>query len=147
MPRMYASQFRSMVVEQVRSGRRVAVVAATAGVSEATVFRWVRQDRIDRGDLAGTSTVESAELREARRRIAELEAEFATVKRATELFAEGWVVRPKALFGVVEILAREGHGAKRVCRLLRVAPSGFFRVEQGAVGSGDPPRLAHRRHR
>ena len=127
MPRAYASQFRSMVVEQVRSGRRVAEVAATVGVPEATVFRWVRQDRIDRGELAGTSTVESAELREARRRISELEAELATVKRATELFAEGRVVRPKALFDVVETLAREGHGAKRVCRLLRVAPSGFFR--------------------
>src|SRR5262249_25936540 len=28
---------------------------------------------------------------------------------------------------MVETLAREGHGTKRVCRLLRVAPSGFFR--------------------
>lgn len=54
MPRAYASQFRSMVVEQVRSGRRVAEVAATVGVPEATVFRWARQDRIDRGELAGT---------------------------------------------------------------------------------------------
>jgi hypothetical protein len=27
----------------------------------------------------------------------------------------------------VETLAREGHGTKRVCRLLQVAPSGFFR--------------------
>jgi putative transposase len=127
MPRAYASQFRSMVVERVRSGRRVAEVAATVGVPEATAFRWVRRDRIDRGEVAGTSTVESAELREARRRIAELEAELATVKRATELFAEGRVVRPKAPFDVVVTLAREGHGAKRVCRLLRVAPSRFFR--------------------
>jgi putative transposase len=43
------------------------------------------------------------------------------------LFGEGRVVRPKALFGLVETLACEGHGAKRVCRLLQVAPSGFFR--------------------
>jgi hypothetical protein len=53
----------------------------------------------------------------------ELEAELAAVKRATELFAEGRVVRPEALFAIVETLAREGHGTKRVCRLLRVAPS------------------------
>jgi putative transposase len=127
MPHAYASQFRAMVVEQVRSGVSVAEVAASVGVPQSTVFRWVRQDRIDRGELAGTSTVENAELRAARRRIGELEAELATVKRASELFAERPVVRPKALFGIVETLAREGHGTKRVCRLLRVAPSGFFR--------------------
>ena len=127
MPHAYASQFRAMVVEQARSGRSVAEVADAVDVPASTVFRWVRQDRIDRGELAGTSTVENAELRAARQRVAELEAELATVKRASEIFAEGRVVRPKALFGIVETLAREGHGAKRVCRLLRVAPSGFFR--------------------
>jgi putative transposase len=56
-----------------------------------------------------------------------LEAELATVKRATELFDPRRVVRPKAVFGIVETLAREGHGAKRCCRMLRVAASGFFR--------------------
>jgi putative transposase len=127
MPHSYAPQFRAMVIDQVRSGRRVAEVAASVGVPEGTAYRWVRQDRIDRGEIAGTSSIENAELRAARHRIAELEAELATVKRATELFAEGRVVRPKALFAIVENLAREGHGTKRVCRLLRVAPSGFFR--------------------
>ena len=126
MPYSYAPQFRAMVVEQVRSGRRVAEVAATLELAEGTVYRWVRQDRIDRGELAGTSTPETAELRAARRRIAELESELATVRRASDLFAEGRVVRPKDLFGIVETLAKEGHGAKRVCRILAVAPSGFF---------------------
>ena len=96
MPRSYASQFRAMVIEQVRSGRRVAEVAASVGVPESTVFRWVRQDRIDRGDLGGTSTIETAELRAAKRRIAELEAELATVKRASELFGEGPGGAPKS---------------------------------------------------
>ena len=127
MPHSYAPQFRAMVIDQVRSGRRVAEVAASVGVPEGTAYRWVRQDRIDRGEIAGTSSIENVELRATRHRIVELEAELATVKRASELFAEGRVVRPKALFAIVENLAREGHGTKRVCRLLRVAPSGFFR--------------------
>jgi len=96
MPRSYASQFRAMVIEQVRNGRRVAEVAASVEVPEDTVFRWVRQDRIDRGEIPGTQSQESAELRAAKRRIAELEAELATVKRASELFAEGRVVRGKS---------------------------------------------------
>jgi putative transposase len=127
MPHSYAPQFRAMVVDQVRSGLRVAEVAASVDVAEATVYRWVRQDRIDRGEIAGTSTVDNAELRAAKRRIAELESELAVVKRASALFDEGRVVRPKAVFDIVETLAREGHGTKRVCRVLRVAPSGFFR--------------------
>jgi transposase-like protein len=87
MPRSYAAQFRRMVIEQVRSGRRVVDVARGVDVPEGTVFRWVRQDMIDRGETPGTPTQESTELRAARRRIAELEAERATVKRASELFA------------------------------------------------------------
>jgi transposase-like protein len=127
VPLSYAPQFRAMVIDQIRAGKPVQDVVVELGVSESTVHRWVRQDRIDRGELTGTSTAESAELRAARRRITELEAELATVKRASELFAEGRVVRPKAVYPIVETLAGEGHGTKRVCRLLGVAPSGFFK--------------------
>ena len=88
MPRSYAAQFRAMVIQQVRSGRRASEVAASLDVSKASVYRWVRQERIDRGELDGTSTAENAELRAARRRIAELESELATVKRASALFAQ-----------------------------------------------------------
>jgi transposase len=72
----------------------VAEVAVELELCQGTVFRWVRQDRIDRGELAGTPTEESAQLRAAKRRIAELESELATVKRASELFDKGRVVRP-----------------------------------------------------
>jgi len=128
--------------------RRVAEVAAAVEVAEATVYRWIRQDRIDRGELAGTSTSDNAELRAARQRIAELESELAIVKRASALFDQGRVVRPKALFGIVATLAAEGHGTKRVCRLLSVAPSGFFRWRcQPPSARAIRRALAHRRHR
>jgi len=38
MPRAYASQFRAMVIEQVRSGKGVAEVAESVEVPQATVF-------------------------------------------------------------------------------------------------------------
>src|ERR1700722_14536866 len=44
----------------------------------------------------------SSELRAARRRIAELESELVTVKRASALFTERSVVRQKELCGIVE---------------------------------------------
>ena len=94
VPRSYAPEFRRRVVELVRGGRSVSVVAAEIGVSEATVYRWREQDRIDRGEQPGLSSVERVELAQARRRIRELETELEITKKASALFAEG-EVRPK----------------------------------------------------
>lgn len=80
MPLSYAPQFRAMVIDRVRAGKPVRDIVTEFGVSESTVHRWVCQDRIERGELAGTGTAESAELQAARRRIAELEAELTQVR-------------------------------------------------------------------
>jgi len=82
------------VVELVRGGRSVSVVAAETGVSEATVYRWREQDRVDRGEQLGLSSVERVELAQARRRIRELETELEITRKASALFAES-EVRPK----------------------------------------------------
>jgi transposase-like protein len=63
-------------------------------VSEATVYRWREQDRVDRGERPGLSSVERVELAAARRRIRELETELEITKKASALFAQG-DVRPK----------------------------------------------------
>lgn len=47
MPRTYDPEFRRRVVELVRAGRPVRVVAAELGLAEATVYRWKSQDLID----------------------------------------------------------------------------------------------------
>jgi putative transposase len=126
MPDSYSSQYREMVLVQVRAGRSVYDLAEGLEVSAATIFRWKKQDQIDAGDAVGLLSEDAAELRAARSRIAALESELATVKRASELFGEGRVVRPKDLFPIVEQLGLEGHGLKSACRVLRIASSGFF---------------------
>ena len=126
MPFAYSSEFREMVLDQIRAGRPVAVLARELEMHQSTLHRWKRQDRIDRGLILGVSTSESAELAAARRRIRELEAELAAVKRATELFDEERVMRPKDLYPIVEALGAEGHGLKASCRLLGVSSAGFF---------------------
>ena len=83
MPISYSSQYREMVLAQVRAGRPVAELANELEVSEATTFRWKQQDRIDAGAVPGMSSSESAELKAARRRIAELENELAATRRAS----------------------------------------------------------------
>jgi transposase len=72
---------------------RVADVARDLGISEERVYAWRRQDRIDRGLVPGLTSTEKAELAAAKRRIAELEAELAIHRRASELL--GKVVPPK----------------------------------------------------
>jgi putative transposase len=124
VPRTYDAEFRRRVVELVRAGRPVRVVAAELGLAEATVYRWKAQDLIDRGMRPGTSTSEQGELAAAKRRIQELETELALVKRAAALFEEG--VRPKATYPVIADLAGQGFSAKQCCRVLGVAASGFF---------------------
>ena len=104
------------VVELVRAGRPVRVVAVELGLAEATVYRWKAQDLVDHGIKAGLSTSERGELAAARRRIREFETELALVKQAAALFEEG--VRPKAKYPVIAELASQGFSAKRCCRIL-----------------------------
>ena len=81
MPRTYDAEFRRRVVELVRAGRPVRVVAVELGLAEATVYRWKAQDLVDHGIKAGLSTSERGELAAAKRRIRELETELALVVR------------------------------------------------------------------
>ncbi len=121
MPDKYSSQYREMVLDQVRAGRSVYDLAEELEVSAATIFRWKNQDLIDDGITVGLSSQDSTEICAARTRIVELERELVAVKRASELFGEGRVVRPKDLFSIVEQLGVEGHGPSRrgaCCRSL-----------------------------
>ena len=62
-------------------------------VSVRSIYRWRRQEQIDRGELPGLSSAEREELRAARLRIRALDTELAVHRRATELRKES--VRPK----------------------------------------------------
>ena len=63
MPFTYSSEFRAMIVDQLRADRSVAEVSAELGINESTLYRWKKQDRGDRGLEPGTPTAESADLR------------------------------------------------------------------------------------
>jgi transposase len=95
MGRSYAPEFRHRVVQRVRSGRSVKTVAAEVGASEATVFRWVAQDRIDRRERPGHTSKERSELAAARRRIRQLENELAIIKEASAFYSALDKIRPK----------------------------------------------------
>ncbi len=91
--RGYPPEFRRKVLDLVAAGRPIADVARDLGISAESIYTWRRQDRIDRGLQPGLTSAEKAELTAAKRRIAELEAELAIHRRASELL--GKVVPPK----------------------------------------------------
>ena len=49
MPRPYPPEFRQRALDLVRSGRSVPEVAGLLGIAQSCLYRWKRQDLIDRG--------------------------------------------------------------------------------------------------
>lgn len=82
MPRPYPVEFRARAIALVRSGKQVQQTAYELGISAGCLHTWVKQDRIDRGEIPGKTTIESVELRAARKRIRELETELAILRHA-----------------------------------------------------------------
>jgi transposase len=93
VPKAYASEFRHKVLDLVAAGRSVAQVAHDLEISEQAIYNWRRQQLIDSGQLPGIISGDHAELVAACKRVAELEAELAIHRRATELLGD--VVPPK----------------------------------------------------
>jgi transposase len=86
MPSRYPFDVRRQVIELARSGTRVAQLSVTFGMTEATIYNWLKQDRIDRGEEAGQTTDQQLELAAARRRIKQLETELAVSRKINEVF-------------------------------------------------------------
>jgi transposase len=68
---------------------KVAQLAETFGMSEATIYKWLKQEKIDRGEVEGLSTDQALELAAAKRRIKQLETELAVSRKVNEVFLEG----------------------------------------------------------
>ena len=88
MPRRYSSEICRQVVELARAGTRVKQLAATFGMSEATIYNWIKQEQIDSGEIEGLSTDQAMELAAAKRRIKQLETELAVSRKVNEVFLD-----------------------------------------------------------
>jgi transposase len=88
MPSRYSAELRRQVVALARSGTSVAQLAETFGMSEATIYSWTKQEKIDRGEVEGRSTEQALELAAAKRRIRQLETELAVSRKVNEVFLD-----------------------------------------------------------
>ena len=124
MPRPYPPEFRQRALDLVRSGRSVPEVAGLLGIAESCLYRWKRQDLVDRGLQPGTSRAESAELVAARQKIRDLEEENKILRKAAAAVQE--VVPPKDRYRLVAELHADGVRVRQACYALGVSTSGYY---------------------
>lgn len=106
MPHKYPAQTRMQVIELARSGASVAQLAATFGISDATIYNWLKQERVDRGEIEGFSTDQALEPAAAKRRIRQLETELAVSRKGQRgLPRRG--APPKRLYPVIASLTNQ----------------------------------------
>ena len=91
MPKPYPREFREDVVRVARNrepGVHLKQIAADFGISESCLANWLKAAEIEDGRRPGTTAADSAELREARKRIRLLEQENEVLRRAAAYLSQ-----------------------------------------------------------
>lgn len=89
MGKPYPREFRADVVRVARQGDTpLAQLAEDFGVSEASIYNWMKQADIDDGVRPGLTQAEADELREVKKRNRVLEEENLILRRAAAFFAK-----------------------------------------------------------
>ncbi len=89
MGKQYPKEFSDDVVRLVRQGdTSIEQLAKDFGVSDASIYNWLKQADIDDGVRPGLTEKEAEELREVKRRNRVLEQENEILRRAAAFFAK-----------------------------------------------------------
>lgn len=91
MPKPYPREFRDDVVRVARrreDGVSIKQIATDFGISETCLQNWLRQADVEDGNRPGTTSAESAEVRELRRRNRLLEQENEVLRRAAAYLSQ-----------------------------------------------------------
>ena len=94
MPKPYPKEFRDDVVAVARKGEApLSQIARDFGISEGCLHNWMKKADVEDGARPGPTAAESAELREAKKRIRLLEQEAEVMRRAVAYLSRD--VNPK----------------------------------------------------
>ena len=85
MPKPYPKEFRQNVIEVARAreaGTTLKEIAKDFGIHPMTLSGWMKNAAVEAGERPGVTSAESAELRDAKKRIRLLEQENEVLRRA-----------------------------------------------------------------
>jgi len=89
VPRPHPKEFRDDVVALARRGEApIAQIAKDFGISESCLRNWLAAADVEDGNRPGVTKSESAELREAKKRVRLLEQENEILRRAPAYFTQ-----------------------------------------------------------
>ena len=91
MSKPYPQEFRDDVVRVARNrepGVGLEEIAKDFGIHFTTLYTWMKKAEVEYDGRSGTTAVQSAELREAKRRIRTLEQEVEVLRRAAAYFSQ-----------------------------------------------------------
>jgi len=91
VPKPYPQEFRDDVVRVAQSredGVSLDQIARDFGVHPVTLQKWMRKADVEAGIKPGTTSAESRELREAKRRVRLLEQENEVLRRAAAYLSQ-----------------------------------------------------------
>jgi transposase len=94
MPKQYDEQTKAKAVRLVQDHRdeyaseyeAIKVIAGRLGMNPETLRKWLRQAEVDSGRADGTTTTAAREIRELKRKNAELERTVEILRAATSFF-------------------------------------------------------------
>lgn len=94
MPKMYDADTKAKAVGLVTEHvddyaseyEAIRTVAGRLGMNPETLRKWLRQTEVDAGEREGTTTAAAREIRQLKRRNAELEQTVEILKAATSFF-------------------------------------------------------------
>ncbi|MBQ0897977.1 IS3 family transposase [Micromonospora sp. U56] len=136
MPKAFPLEFRRDVVAVARKGEApIAQIAKDFGISEACLHRWLKLADVEDGVRPGTTSSESAELRELRRRNKVLEQENEILRRAAAYFAKE--IFPKMMYPLVGDLAADGIPVAVTCRVLGFSKQAYYAWRTAPVSQRD----------
>lgn len=96
MPNIYSDEFKRDAVALVESGIRQHQVVRDLGISKTALSNWVRDARFQaHGMTPSQDPVEQREMRQALKRIRELEMENEVLRRAAAYLSQAHIASPK----------------------------------------------------
>ncbi|MEY8657328.1 IS3 family transposase [Brachybacterium paraconglomeratum] len=134
MPAPYPQEFRDDVVRVARNrepGQKLSQIAKDFGISESCLTNWMRQADVEDGASPGTTREDSAELRDARKRIRLLEQENEVLRRAAAYLSQANL--PKRPYPLVSELAVDGIPVAVSLRVLKLSRQPYYRWRKQQV--------------